>query len=219
MGKKRVFALILIMALVACATGGISIFVLYEAAMAQQRERLVETVRSRARLMEAVARFDARHSAEDVSGGAFGATLIQVREAHERFRGFGRTGEFTLARREGDQIVFLLRHRHYDLEKPRPVAFSAKLAEPMRRALSGQSGTVVGLDYRGETVLAAYEPVAELNLGVVAKIDLAEVRAPFIRAGAAVAGIAALVILVGAALFLKVSNPLIHRLESQTLEL
>ena len=31
--------------------------------------------------------------------------------------------------------------------------------------------------------MAADEPVAVLNLGVVAKIDLAEIKRPFIRAG------------------------------------
>ena len=40
------------------------------------------------------------------------ATLRQVGRAHRQLRDFGETGEFTLAKGEGDEIVFLLRHRH-----------------------------------------------------------------------------------------------------------
>ncbi len=89
----------------------------------------------------------------------------------------------------------------------------------MRRALSGLSGTVVGLDYRGEIVLAVYEPVTELNWGIVAKIDLAEVRGPFVKAGIIAICAALLVVLVGAVIFLGVSNPLMKRLEERTAEL
>jgi hypothetical protein len=42
----------------------------------------------------------------------------------------------------------------------------------------GNSGTVVGLNCRCEEVLGAYEPVAVLNLGIVAKIDRFAIRAP-----------------------------------------
>ena len=66
------------------------------------------------------------------------------------FQGFGETGEFTLSKREGDQIVFLLSHRHDDHQTPNPIPFDSGLAEPMRLALLGQSGTLIGLDYRGE---------------------------------------------------------------------
>jgi PAS domain S-box-containing protein len=89
----------------------------------------------------------------------------------------------------------------------------------MRRALSGLSGTVVGLDYRGETVLAAHEPVAELGVGIVAKIDLSEIRAPFMRAGLIAICAALLVVFVGAVVFLRVSNPIMKRLEERTAEL
>ena len=180
--RRRILFLLLIMTSVALVVSGISITLLYRATLEEEQARLVETAQSQARLMEAVARFDAVYNV-DYPEGPEAATLSQIRDAHENYLGFGETGEFTLAKREGDLIVFLLRHRHADLDLPLPVPFGSELAEPMRRALSGQSGTVVGLDYRGETVLAAYEPVAKLDLGIVAKIDLAEHRAPFVTAG------------------------------------
>lgn len=216
MNERRKILLIslMIMTCVALVAGAISLVVQYDAAFEHERERLVETVQSRARLIESVAEFDAVHSTTDISGGSEAATLSQVVRAHERFRGFGETGEFTLARQEGDKIVFLLRHRHFDLENPRPVPFNSELAEPMRRALSGESGTVIGLDYRGEKVLAAYEPVGIVGWGVVCKIDLSEIRRVFVRAGLAASSVGALVILAGAFLLLRSAAPLIERLES-----
>ena len=210
--RRSVLSLILVMTTVALVVGGFSMYLLYRTAFREEQARLIETVQSQARLVEAVARFDAVHS-RDYSEGAKAATLSQIRDAHERYAGFGKTGEFTLARREGDRIVFLLRHRHSDLDRPQPVPFASELAEPMRRALLGQSGTVVGLDYRGETVLAAYEPMAELGLGIVAKIDLAEIRAPFLRAGIAAGLSAVVVILLGSVLFLRLTRPLLRHLE------
>ena len=91
--RKRVLLLsVLIMTGVALVVGAIALFGLYRTAFEQQRERLVETVRSRARLIEAIARFDAAYSTADVPGGSEAATLSQVVRAHEQFRGFGGTG-------------------------------------------------------------------------------------------------------------------------------
>lgn len=195
-----------------------TIWILYGAAFDEERLRLVEAAQSQARLIEAVARYDRFHNT-DHPGGWREATLSQVNEAHGEYKGFGETGEFTLAKLEGDSIVFVLGHRHQTVEHPEPVPFDSELAEPMRRALRGQSGTVVGLDYRGERVVAAYEPVAELNLGIVAKIDLAEVQAPFKKAGLAAAGFAILVIVAGSVLFVRVSLPMVVGIERRTRDL
>ncbi len=213
--RSRMFLLISIMITVSLVVVSGTLTVLYRAALDEERERLVETAQSQARLIEAVARFDAVYS-KDYPEGSVAATLSQIADSHQHYKGFGETGEFTLARREGDKIVFLLNHRHYDLDKPKPILFDSRLAEPMRRALSGQSGTVIGPDYRDEQVLAAYEPVKELNLGIVAKIDLAEIRVPFIKAGLLALGITFVVVLSGAALFLWISNPIIRRLEEHS---
>jgi len=188
-----------------------SIVILYDAGFEEERQRLIESAQSQAQLMGAVARFDKKHLKVD----AFESTLSQIREAHEKFKGFGKSGEFTLAKLEDNQIVFLLSHRHHDLMEPRPVAFDGVEAEPMRLALQGKSGSLVGLDYRGETVLAAYEPVTELNLGVVAKIDLSEVRKPFLQAAGLTIGIAFFVILIGAWAFHRITKPIQAEIEDK----
>ena len=207
---KHIILLVLIMAGVALVVGATSIGVLFGTAMEQQRNRLEETAQSQARLMEAVARFNKRYS--DYPGGPREATIAQIKDANDRFRlrGLGETGEFTLAYRDRDAIAFLLAHKHVTGDQPTSVPFASELAEPMRRALSGRSGTVVGPDYDGHTVLAAYEPVAELGLGIVAKIDIEEVRAPFVRAGWIVFAVAAVVIASGTVLFFKASEPMIR---------
>ena len=155
--RARVLVLIMIMSIGLLLVTGITIGILYHAAFEEEKARLVESAHSQARLIEAVARYDIAHSS-GFPGGSGAATLQQVVDAHREYEGFGNTGEFTLAKKEGNLIVFLLKHRHTQVEHPEPVPFDSDLAEPMRRALSGQSGVVVGLDYRGATVLAAYEP-------------------------------------------------------------
>ncbi len=148
-------------------------------------------------------------NAADYPDGPVQAALAQIRDAHAWYRGFGETGEFTLSSRANNQIVFLLSHRHYDLDKPKPVPWDSKLAEPMRLALSGKSGTVIGLDYRGATVLAAHEPVAVLDLGIVAKVDLEEIRAPFMKAALLSSCFAIAAIALGAGVFFKLTDPIL----------
>jgi PAS domain S-box-containing protein len=211
--RRRLLILILIMTIVSLVIIGITIFILYNVAFEQSQDRLVEIVKNQARLIEAIARFDATYSEHDYPGGSVEATLSQIIDAHEHYEGFGETGEFTLARREGNDINFLLSLRHGKGEGSSLLPFDADRAEPMRRALSGMSGTLIGRDYRGAIVLAAHEPVANLGWGVVAKIDLDEIREPYVRAGVIAIGWSLFVLLLGVVLFLRVINPMVGRLE------
>jgi PAS domain S-box-containing protein len=61
-------------------------------------------------------------------------------------------------------------------------------------------------------VLAGYAAVGSHNLGVVTKIDLTEVRAPYIRAGLLSSGIAILATLLWTLLFLRLTQPLLRRI-------
>lgn len=211
---------ILTMTAIAFVVGAVAIYFLYNTAFEQQTQRLVEIVQAQARLMEAVARFDRRTVAElgeprSVQQIAEAATMSQIIEAHQQFVGFGDTGEVVLARLQEGYMIFLVERRHRDAEQPPHIPFAGSpLAEPMRRALAGQSGTTIDLDYRGERVIAAYEPVQELNIGIVAKIDVREIRSPFIKAGILTGAVGALCILAGGLVMVWINNPLMKRVEA-----
>ncbi len=198
--SARLHALNLIMTIVTVSVAVVGIGTLYGVAQSEMRQRLSDLARGQAQLIGAVARFDAQLSAADVEGGASAATIMQLTDAHRQIGGFGETGEYLMAQLVGDEMVFLL-----DERPPAPFDGSEG-SEAMRRALAGESGTLVGFDYRGEIVLAAYESVDVLDLGIVAKMDLAELRAPFIRTGL-LAGVVALgLIALGTFLFARIGN-------------
>jgi diguanylate cyclase (GGDEF)-like protein/PAS domain S-box-containing protein len=52
---------------------------------------------------------------------------------------------------------------------------------PMTHALEGRTGFVIAKDYRDQTVVAAYAPVGDLGLGMVLKVDRAELLASSLR--------------------------------------
>jgi PAS domain S-box-containing protein len=207
--------LFLIMAAATLLVSAISIVSLYRTAIDQHRLRLVETVNSQARLIEAIAKFDSQHSDDDHPQGAWAATLDQVAAAHRQFKGFGDTGEFVLARRDDKQIDFVLSRRHEQSLTPQSIPFDGEWAEPMRQVLSGKSGVLTGLDYRGVEVLAAFEPVSILDLGLVAKIDISEIRKPYINAGIIAISVSMLVIFIASRLFLRISRPLEQAMDQQ----
>ena len=208
---KRLALLVLIMIGVCLIVGATAIGVIYEAALDRERARLINIAQSQARLMEALAHLEARGPTEREQPSA--GALSQILEAHRLLReqGVGQTAEVQLARRDGDLMVYLTpargSHRPYD-----PVAFGGLAAEPMTAALSGRSGALIGRDYAGRRVLAAFEPVPHFGLGLVAKIDMAEINERYLRAGAIAALVSLAAVLGAALLFLRVGEPMIRRL-------
>ena len=182
--------------------------------MNNKKKRLTEVVQSQSSMINMIFEHESgdhnmsiKEVEEEVLNG-----LMYV---HNQFSGFGKSGEFTLAKIVNDKINFLLRHRHNELDRMCSVPFeNSKLAEPMRMALKGYSGAFIGLDYRGEKVLAAYTPIKSINWGVVAKIDLSEIQEPYIQE--TINGIlgAIFLILFGSVIIIKLTKPLADEIEN-----
>ncbi|MDZ3838334.1 MAG: ATP-binding protein [Rhodospirillales bacterium] len=208
---RSVILLILIMTGVTLVVGGAAILILYETAMTQARERLTETARSHAILIDAIVGHELALG-EPVEAAQRNA-VIQIGLAYAAGGGASAVGDLNLARREGKEIVFLVRSDQ-PVGRPLHTAFDAPEVEPMRRALNGENGVFTSIAYLGRTVMAAYEPVPAGDLGVVSKIDLAELRAPFKRAGFAVLALALVMIGLGTTLFVQIGAPMIEHIRT-----
>jgi class 3 adenylate cyclase/PAS domain-containing protein len=203
---------ILILAVILLAVSGAGFKVLYQMTFEDTREQLVELAQAQARIMESVAKFDAFYQGSEIQGLARSATLSQFKEGYRAFSGFGNTGEILLGERVGDELVYLLPARKLGFQLPSPVSLTAREAGPMEAAVRGESGTTEDLDYSGDKVLAAYEWLPFLEMGLVTKIDVAEINRPFFRAALFTALLALIAILIGAALNSRAVSPLINRI-------
>ena len=208
---RRILWLVLIMMAAVTISTAVAITVLYRTAFEQERAHLVQTAEDQAHIMDAVARFDQRHN-DGESSGSEAATLSQIQAAFSHYPNDGDIAEITVAQRRADRIVYLVTHGQIVVHPVDPIPFDSELAEPMRRALSGTAGSMIGLDYRGVKVLAAYHPVSLLNAGVVAKVDLAGIRAPFLYGAGMVTGLALVLVTLGTVLFVRLTNPMIRHL-------
>lgn len=179
--RRRLAVLAVLATLVAVLMGVVTTQTLYRVALRNEGEALRAVVRTQARMLEAV--FQDELGELGSADAALNGALAQFRAGRRDFGGFGASGEFSVARRRGAQVVFDMVLGRDTLFVPDPISWASDLAEPMRRALSGLSGVDRLLDYKGDQVLAAYTPVAGTPLGLVAKKNLAEVHAPYASAG------------------------------------
>jgi class 3 adenylate cyclase len=207
----------LIMAAVALSVTSAAFWTLYEVVLERTRVQLVELADSQARLIEAVAKFDAIHARPGRASRA--ATLSQIRESHFRYRGFGETGEILLGERQDSLIHFLLPEHELGFRLRGPVSYDATRPAPMTRAVSGESGLMQGMDVDGQQVLAAYRYLPFLEVGLVSKIAMSEIRSPFYHAAIVTFGLAVLSLIVGIVLQRRMVAPLVSEVFTVNREL
>ncbi len=193
--RRRLYLQVIALAAAAALVGVTALLLQYRTALQRELHHLAYVARSRAKLIEAVARFDAQFRADDIKRGGAAGTLSQLFPGRDRPEGWGQSGGIIIGRKLGDQLVLLIPHRR-DSHLPRRTLWADHPTGPVKEALQGRSGSGRHRNRAGTQVLAAWEPVAlpGMDLGLVARIDLAEIRAPFVRTGGMVALISLLLI-------------------------
>lgn len=196
-----------ILGLALCLASVLGVWALYRHTLLMQTSRLVLEARAESRLLEVmVAAGGGGTTAED-------STIETLGGVTSGGRTFGETGQVTVGRREGDRLVFVLHRRGESSTCPNPVPCGADEGRAMEAALDGFRGVLSLTDHAGNEVLAAHEPVRGAELGVVAQIDLREIRTPFIGVAATLAGAELLLLVVAILAFRRVGLPLIVHLQ------
>ncbi|MCW8930455.1 MAG: PAS domain-containing protein, partial [Gammaproteobacteria bacterium] len=212
--RNKLIGLAITMFIAVLTTSGTGVYILYKTSLSERAEQLTEIAKINALMLESIAHFDKTHFSEMHSDkDTYDAALSQIIAAHKVMK-FGHSGEFTLAKKEGNKIIFLMRNHLAGLDVPGSVLLDrANINTPMHRALSGESGWMTGYDFEGKYVMAAYEPVNIYNLGIVAKIDMQEIQAPFIKASLVIICLAILVSLAALRIFYQTSKHICKKLE------
>jgi PAS domain S-box-containing protein len=214
MGERgRLAYLILVLVLMTVITSAVITGTLYSAVVRWQRETLFSVASSQVDNIDNLAQLErvAHPGLSEDQLAQVIASRLSVNYAD--LPDFGKTGEVLIGWKKDGKVSYLASSNWQGPGEPAGFNLSSlRHAVPMQTALTGKKGTMTGLDYRGKEVLAAYSLAPSLKWGVVAKIDLAEIRQPFIYTISIVSLIALLLMALLSTWFSWATNPLIRRI-------
>jgi len=142
--RKLLLALILIMIATVIAAPSLFAWRLYSTAINERLMSLSRQVHRQALLISVLAQIDTEFSQSGKSHGALEVILRQVEAANADF---GESGEFIVAKSEGDRIVLLSPLRFADIGNNKSLSFQSELAVAIHNALMGLTGTIIGPDH------------------------------------------------------------------------
>jgi PAS domain S-box-containing protein len=201
--KQIFFRSPILLAGILLVSTGISLVMFYETLLRQHEGYLAKEVVEQLSWIETIAQ---------LSHGDAQETLKYYTEFNKHNPPLGVSGECMLAVHDDNGIQYI-----YQQNSSVPCTHLSNendsLGEPMRQALAGNVGTMIGTDYRGHKVLAAFAPVPHFNWGIVVKVDLAEILSPFMHSTAIVVAMVVVLITGGVLVVVFLGRPLIRELE------
>ncbi|SMF04170.1 PAS domain S-box protein [Desulfovibrio gilichinskyi] len=214
--KKRLILLAMIMVLLVGAVSIISTSLLYRTSIIEQKSRLSELVKSQAILISELSITNSNLDHKIGKTKHLETLLHHLANAYKKYKINRESGEFTLGIKADENIQFLILNAEIvsTSQKAAFIHFGSDRGIPMQMALSGKSGTITALDYAGHNVLAAYTSlnIDGQTIGLVAKINLSEIKKPFIQTNFIVFGLGIILTTIGLFLFIKISGPLLLKI-------
>ena len=206
--NKQLILLVIPMAGTVILAALFSFFTLYQNELSQQEQTLVNAIALRKNMLEKTQQ----------SGTPFDSYLTSHRLTTHLFN----SREDILARPQQQQFGVLIHLRGNTLSAV-PDATTGETYlftvpgqdAAFAEAGKGQRGSGIFSDYRGQRALTAYTPV-EINhqpYVLVAKIDLDEIRRPYLMSLLLIFGVTALVAIIAVPTFGRLINPVLLRLQ------
>ena len=184
-GRERIAFMVLTMATTTTIIVLVAIGFLYSSTYSQYKNHLSDIAKTNVNLINAVARFDKKHSQDAHEEGARAATIEQVIDALHTGEDISYGADIMLIGDGGENIKIIHSNLHHDehgdqLIQRTEYSKQNMITLPYLQALSGKSGvTPADNIVSGEKILLAYEPIAELGLALVVETEMEKIWAPF----------------------------------------
>ena len=146
---------------------GVFSIYLYDRLIDDKKAFLLEKSTAIASMVANVANFDRKYSKEEEFGNISStATIFQVQKTFQSLDQRNLQLEYLIGETSDKEIDFIA----YSGIKPPSIKLKdSHLAIPMRRAILGDSGVSIEVDYNNEIVLASYCPIENTKWGLVVK--------------------------------------------------
>ena len=214
---KLIFSVGLISVAIVCAV----IFRLYIVKLEEQTHHYHGMLRDQAELLEYLylngsdeikANLQAFVSDENILAQNRDPNLMVRLDEKLALDAHGATGRIVGGKIIGNEIVYFRVGNNPNDFIPNPTSLEFEGFSPMVEAVKGRSGTAQFPGVENQGLVATYQPVPALGIGIVSLIEVSEIRAPFIKYGFITLFVGALGMLAGFLIYKRQGIPFVEQL-------